>query len=529
MTYFTAPSSLVNGTTAKAEDVNTRMTLIASAFATAETDVGKRLKFTHATEVEANHTISTAPASRAKYLMMFDASGNTVASSALLQNLDAGGFKLTNCASPSSDGDAVTLGYLNAYAGSLAGLPSLTGNNGKYLTTDGATVSWSDVSILPAQATHSGKFLTTNGTASSWSAITQVPAVGTDSGVSLRWNGSAFAWTLDPANRIRNTSGEDGTTDWTATTITVTSEAATSTNGASPYGYQYKVASTVTATGSFAHSNAMVAADAGDVWTVSGVITTGTISAGSIALEIKFYSAAFALLQTDTQTLTASATRRYSKSGTAPATTAWVTVQVTYTGATAQEVYLRQVKLEKSSFATPFSMEAGLQYALAPRASYVFGNQTSTNLDIRSASGAQAYDVRLAASGGTSGTPGKGTLTITAAKTVLSQLIGFSSELDKGNSGAAITVDLSDSQNQKVTLNNTPTITVNVPSGIVFRASIKLVQDGTGGYTPTWAGTAITWAGATAPSGAAFTAANAKTFVSLYYDGTTLWGQWITY
>jgi len=146
-----------------------------------------------------------------------------------------------------------------------------------------------------------------------------------------------------------------------------------------------------------------------------------------------------------------------------------------------------------------------------------------------SGSGAQAYDVQLSSSGGTAGTPGKGTLGVTAAKVVLSQIIGFSSENDLGNSGAAITANLGDAANQKITLTASTTITVNVPSGITFRGTLKLVQNGTGGWTAAWAGTSITWAGGSGPSGSAFTAPNAVTFVSFYYDGTTLWGQWITY
>ena len=45
-------------------------------------------------------------------------------------------------------------------------LPGQTGNNGKFVTTDGSSASWA----LPIadQATHSGQFLTTNGTTTSW-------------------------------------------------------------------------------------------------------------------------------------------------------------------------------------------------------------------------------------------------------------------------------------------------------------------------------------------------------------------------
>jgi hypothetical protein len=48
------------------------------------------------------------------------------------------------------------------------GLPSQLGNNGKFLTTDGATPSWATIDALPSQATHNGQFLTTDGSTASW-------------------------------------------------------------------------------------------------------------------------------------------------------------------------------------------------------------------------------------------------------------------------------------------------------------------------------------------------------------------------
>lgn len=50
-------------------------------------------------------------------------------------------------------------------------LPTQTGNNGKYLQTNGTTPVWSVVDALPAQATHAGEFLTTNGTIASWVVV----------------------------------------------------------------------------------------------------------------------------------------------------------------------------------------------------------------------------------------------------------------------------------------------------------------------------------------------------------------------
>ena len=54
-------------------------------------------------------------------------------------------------------------------------VPSQTGNNGKYLTTNGSAASWGAVDALPSQTSNAGKYLTTNGTAASWAAIVTDP------------------------------------------------------------------------------------------------------------------------------------------------------------------------------------------------------------------------------------------------------------------------------------------------------------------------------------------------------------------
>ena len=50
-------------------------------------------------------------------------------------------------------------------------LPSQTGNNGKFLTTNGTVASWANVDALPSQTGNAGKVLTTNGTTASWVAM----------------------------------------------------------------------------------------------------------------------------------------------------------------------------------------------------------------------------------------------------------------------------------------------------------------------------------------------------------------------
>lgn len=55
------------------------------------------------------------------------------------------------------------------------GLPSQTGNNGKYLKTDGTSSSWAAVDALPSQTGNGGKYLTTDGSTASWATITTDP------------------------------------------------------------------------------------------------------------------------------------------------------------------------------------------------------------------------------------------------------------------------------------------------------------------------------------------------------------------
>ena len=53
-------------------------------------------------------------------------------------------------------------------------IPSQSGNSGKFLTTNGSSVSWATVDALPSQSGQTGKFLTTNGTNASWATATKV-------------------------------------------------------------------------------------------------------------------------------------------------------------------------------------------------------------------------------------------------------------------------------------------------------------------------------------------------------------------
>ena len=49
--------------------------------------------------------------------------------------------------------------------------PSQSGNNGKFLTTNGSITSWATVDALPSQSGNNGKYLTTNGLSASWGIL----------------------------------------------------------------------------------------------------------------------------------------------------------------------------------------------------------------------------------------------------------------------------------------------------------------------------------------------------------------------
>ena len=74
------------------------------------------------------------------------------------------------------------IGYLSGVTSAIqtqlnskAVYPIQTSQAGKYLTTDGSTVSWATVDALPSQTNNGGKYLTTDGTTASWAELTTDP------------------------------------------------------------------------------------------------------------------------------------------------------------------------------------------------------------------------------------------------------------------------------------------------------------------------------------------------------------------
>ena len=75
---------------------------------------------------------------------------------------------------------------------SSATVPALSGNTGKYLTTDGTVVSWGTVNALPAQTSNSGKYLTTDGTSASWATLNAANITVADTAPGTPLNGNLW-------------------------------------------------------------------------------------------------------------------------------------------------------------------------------------------------------------------------------------------------------------------------------------------------------------------------------------------------
>lgn len=55
--------------------------------------------------------------------------------------------------------------------GAAASIPSQSGHSGKFLSTNGSTMSWAEVEQVPDPTGHSGKFLTNDGSGFSWTSL----------------------------------------------------------------------------------------------------------------------------------------------------------------------------------------------------------------------------------------------------------------------------------------------------------------------------------------------------------------------
>lgn len=93
---------------------------------------------------------------------------------------------------------------------SSGGLPSQTGNAGKFLTTDGTDASWTTINGVPDPAGYAWKFLTNDGTNVSWSSYNVLLNVATQSGsIAAGGNSSAVYEAAVAIGSFSSVSGRD--------------------------------------------------------------------------------------------------------------------------------------------------------------------------------------------------------------------------------------------------------------------------------------------------------------------------------
>jgi hypothetical protein len=109
----------------------------------------------------------------------------------------------------------VSLDTTSAYV-----VPSQTGENGKFLTTNGSTSSWASVDALPSQTGNAGKYLGTDGSTASWSVVAgslaqpTEPSSPADGQIWIDTDGTApttvvTRWTKQPAAGTTVLTGND--------------------------------------------------------------------------------------------------------------------------------------------------------------------------------------------------------------------------------------------------------------------------------------------------------------------------------
>lgn len=113
-----------------------------------------------------------------------------------------------------------------------------------------------------------------------------------------------------------------------------------------------------------------------------------------------------------------------------------------------------------------------------------------------------------------------GTTTFVTSTGLVSSQTGFVSPEFSAGTGAPGTINWSSGQNQTRTLTSSGSITLSNPvNGATYK--LRVVQGGSGSYTITWP--TIKWAGGVAPT--LSTAVGAEDIVTLYYNGTSYYGQ----
>jgi hypothetical protein len=96
-----------------------------------------------------------------------------------------------------------------AWAAPPVGLPTQTGNNNRFLKTDGTTAAWTQIYQVPTVVGNDGLFLGNDGTNYSWIAVPNtIPTMGGQAGKYLTNDGSTAYWT--PYSGLPSITGNSG-------------------------------------------------------------------------------------------------------------------------------------------------------------------------------------------------------------------------------------------------------------------------------------------------------------------------------
>lgn len=528
--FFSFLSRLIPNTVAKSGEVNGIIDGVVLGLDKVQGELNRALKLP-VEDAGDEHNFTESAGTRASKIVQFDAAGNPIASNTLGSDLNMASKKITGLPYAAAGSEPVTLDQLNGYAGSLAGLPGYAGQSGKFITTDGTTVYWATIPAIPAQdGSTSGKFLQSNNGSAVWATVPNTVPASTDAGVALTHDGSTFLFRRPSDNLVFNPNGAiawaSGVLGWNGTTPS---------RGLGVRGYRWFTGTlgaptTQTwSTDSFAFAGNTLLAASCDVHSLS-------MTGGSITIAIEFRDASEAVLATHPVVVTQAQSKRVGVAATSPASCANARIKFTFTSVTSTgPIELQNVKAEYGGSATPFNDAATLAWIAGYQATNEFGrgfataimrlgdaSTTTSKSQWRSVAGAQEYDAQMTVTGGTNGTAGKADVTFESRTLKATGQLGFSQEYNHGNSGASTTVSFLNGSRQRITMTASCAVTLsNMLTVGLYR--LKVIQNGTGNFTPTFSGVPITWAGGEAP---AAQGPNGVMFVDWYFDGSMAWGSW---
>jgi hypothetical protein len=315
--FFSFVSRLVPGTVAHSADVNNIIDGLSAGLDAVQGELNRALKLPVA-DVLVDHAFAESSVARASKLLQFDSAGNPIASNTIGADVDMATKKIIGLGFATGGSSPVTLDQLNAFSGSLAGLPSILGQSGKYISTDGTTVFWTTIPAIPAQSGGTAnQFLMSNGVSATWTNVPNLVPSSVNAGVPLTHDGTAFTFNIPNDNLVLNPTGAIQTSSTNVLGWTGLGTLFASRN-ARGWGF---LTGGLSAASFTAESVSFAFAGNSDM-TFSADVYSSFLTGGSLKLEISFRSAADAELSTANVVINTAETRRRSVTATSPASCA---------------------------------------------------------------------------------------------------------------------------------------------------------------------------------------------------------------